>query len=66
MARIQQGRIRYRVRIGKGSDDINQLSSWAGAVALKPPVNADKSIVLRTDRPSGRRTERVQSRVRAT
>ena len=32
-----------RVRVGRGSDEIDQLDSLAGAVTPKPPVNAEKS-----------------------
>ena len=31
------------VRVGRGSDEIDQPSSWAGAVTQKSPVNAEKS-----------------------
>ena len=34
---------RSRVRVGRGSDEIDQLNGWAGAVTPKPPVNAEKS-----------------------
>ena len=34
---------RSRVRVGRGSDKIDQLDSLAGAVTPKPPVNAKKS-----------------------
>ena len=43
---LKQGRIHgypSRVRVGRGSDEIDQPSSWAGAVTPKPPVNAKKS-----------------------
>ena len=56
---IEQGRIHgylSRVRVGRGSDEIDQPSSWARAVSPKPPVNAEKAKCDgRTDRP----TERV-------
>ena len=42
----KQGRIHgypSRVWVGRGSDEIDQLNSWAGAVTPKPPVNAEKS-----------------------
>ena len=42
----KQGRIHgylSRVRVGRGSDEIDQLISWAGAVTQKPPVNAKKA-----------------------
>ena len=56
---------RSRVRVGRGSDEIDQLDGLAGAVTPKPPVNAEKSKVLRTDRPTDRRTEWViESRAR--
>ena len=32
-----------RVRVGRGSDEIDQLDSLAGAVTPKPPINAEKS-----------------------
>ena len=32
-----------RMRVGRVSDEIGQLDSWAGAVTPKPPVNAEKS-----------------------
>ena len=35
--------IRSRVRVGGGSDEIDQLDGLAGAVTPKPPVNAEKS-----------------------
>ena len=31
------------VRVGRGSDEIDQPSSWAGAITSKPPVNAEKA-----------------------
>ena len=43
---IQQGRIYgypSRVQVGRGSDEIYQPNSWAGAVTPKPFVNAAKS-----------------------
>ena len=46
---------RSRVRVGRGSDEIDQLDSLAGAVTPKPPINAEKSKVLRTDRPTDSR-----------
>ena len=69
----EQGRIHdqlSRVRLGRGSDEIDQPSSWAGAVTSKPPVNAEKAkrdgqTDRRTDGPTDRRTERVvESRAR--
>ena len=57
-----------RVRVGRGSHEIDQLDGWAGAVTPKPPVNAEKKQCVtdgRTDRPTNRRTERVvESRAR--
>ena len=57
---VKQGRIYgypSRVRVGRGSDEINQLGSWAGAVTPNPPVNAKKTKCCwrdrRTDRQSG-------------
>ena len=55
-----------RVRVGRGSDEIDQGGSWAGAVTSKSPVNAKKAKCYRrtegrTDRPS-----RLKSRVHAT
>ena len=32
-----------RVQVGKGSDEIDQLKGWAGAVTPKPPVNTKKA-----------------------
>ena len=32
-----------RLWVGRGSDEIDQPSSWAGPVTPKPPVNAQKS-----------------------
>ena len=43
---IKQGRIHGYpscVRVGRGSDEIDQPSSWAGAVTQKSPVNTEKS-----------------------
>ena len=43
---LKQGRIYgypSRVRVARGSDEIDQLGSWAGAVTPKPPVNAEKA-----------------------
>ena len=40
----EQGRIHgypSRVRVGRGSDEIDQLDDWAGAVTPKPLVNAE-------------------------
>ena len=44
--RKKQGRIHgypSRVRVGRGSDEIDQLNGWAEAVTPKTPVNAEKS-----------------------
>ena len=65
----KQGRIHgwpSRVRVGRGSDEIDQLGSWAGAVTPKPPVNVEKAkYYRRTDGQTDRRTERVvESRAR--
>ena len=54
------------MRVGRGSDEINQPSSWAGAVTPKPPVNAEKA---KRDGPTDRQTDRrtewvVESRAR--
>ena len=54
---------RSRVRVGRGSDEIDQLDSLAGAVTPKPPVNAKKSKALRTDGPTDRPTDTASSRV---
>ena len=50
------------MRVGRGSDEIDQLYGLAGAVTLKPPVNAEKSKALRTDR----QTDRAGCRVACT
>ena len=47
------------MRVGRGSDEIDQLGSLAGAVTPKPPVNAEKAkryqrTDQQTDRPSDR------------
>ena len=66
----KQGRIHgwpSRVRVGRGSDEIDQLGSWAGAVTPKPPVYAEKAKCYRpTDRPMDRPTDRVGCRVACT
>ena len=49
----KQGRI-HSVQAGKGSDEINQLGSWAGAGTPKPPVNAEKA---KCYQPTDRRTD---------
>ena len=58
----KQGRIHgypSRMRVGRGSDEINQQGSWAGAVTPKPPINADKAkCYRRTDRPTDGPTDR--------
>ena len=44
--KMRQGRIHgypSRVRVGRGSDEIDQLDDLAEAVTPKPPVNAEKS-----------------------
>ena len=60
---IKQGRIHgypSRVRVGRGSDEIDQPSSWAGAVTPKPPVNTKKAKHDGpTDGPTDRQAERV-------
>ena len=48
------------MRVGRGSDEIDQLSSWAGAVTPKPPVNVEKAV---TDQPTDRQTDRQTERV---
>ena len=46
--------------MGRGSDEIDQLGSWAGAVTPKPPVNVEKAKCHRlADRQTDRRTEWV-------
>ena len=48
------------MRVGKGSDEIDQLSSWAGAVTQKPPVNAKKAKCYRQmEQPMERASYRV-------
>ena len=42
------------MRVGRGSDEIEQLESWAGAVTPKPPVNAEKA---KCDRPTNGQTD---------
>ena len=62
----KQGRIHgypSRVRVGRGSDEIDQLGSWAGAVTPKPPVNAKKA---KCYRPTGGPTDRAGCRVAYT
>ena len=56
------------MRVGRGSDEIDQPSSWAGAVTLKPPVNAKKAKrdLSVTDRQTDRQTDRVGHRVACT
>ena len=54
-----------RVRVGRGSDEIGQPSSLAGAVTPKPPINAEKAECYgRTngwnDGRTDQRTERVK------
>ena len=42
----KQGRIHgypSRVWVGRGNDEIDQPSSWAGVVTSKPPVNAKRA-----------------------
>ena len=58
----KQGRIHgylSRVQVGRESDEINQPSSWAGAVTPKPPVNAEKA---KCDGPTDGRTDRRTDR----
>ena len=60
---IKHGRIHgypSRVRVGRGSDEIDQLGSWAGAVTPKPPINAKKA---KCYRPTGGPTDRAGCRV---
>ena len=48
------------VRVGSGSDEIDQLDGWAGAVTPKPPINAKKKLSVterRTDGPTDQRTD---------
>ena len=52
-----------RMRVGRGSDEIDQLGSWAGAVTPKPPVNAEKA---KCHRSTNRPTDRVGCRVACT
>ena len=52
--------------VGRGSDEIDQSSNWAGAVTPKPPVNAKKGKCdRRTDRPTNGESG-LESRVHAT
>ena len=66
----KQGRIHgwpSRVRVGRGSDEIDQLGSWAGAVTPKPPVNAEKAKCYRpTDQPTDKLTDKAGWRVTCT
>ena len=66
----KQGRIHgypSRVGVGRGSDKIDQPSSWAGAVSPKPPVNAKKAKRDRwTDGPTDQPTDRAGWRVACT
>ena len=56
-----------RVRVGRGSDEIDQPSSWEGAVTPKPPVKAKKTKRdQRTDGPTDRPTGRAGCRVACT
>ena len=61
----EQGRIHGNpscMRVGRGSEEIDQPSSRAGAVTPKPPVNAEKAKCFQ---PTDRRTEWVvESRAR--
>ena len=53
----KQGQIhgwQSRVRVGRGSDEIDQLGSWAGAVTPKPPINVEKA---KCHRPTDRQTD---------
>ena len=62
----EQGRIHgypSRVWVGRGSDEIDQPSSWAGAVTPILPVNAEKA---KCYRPTDRQTDRVGCRVACT
>ena len=66
LGRIKQGRIHgypSRLRVGRGSNEIDQLGSWAGAVTPKPPVDAEKAKCYR--RTDGR-TDRVGCTVACT
>ena len=59
---LKQGRIHGYpscVQVGRGSDEIDQPSSWAGAVTPKPPVNTKKAKHDGpTDGPTDRQAER--------
>ena len=46
--------------VGKGSDEKDQPSSWAGAVTLKTTSKRQKSKVLETNRQTDRQTEQVE------
>ena len=62
----KQGRIHgwpSRVRVGRGSDEIDQQGSLAGAVTPKPPINVKKAECYRlTDRQTDRQTDRHTDR----
>ena len=69
LSALKQGRIHgypSHVRVGRGSDEVDQLGSWAGAGAPKPPVIAEKAKCYRlTDGQTDQPTERVvESRAR--
>ena len=55
------------MRVGRGSDEIDQLDGWAGAVTPKPPVNAEKAKRdQRMDGLTDRQTDRAGCRVACT
>jgi len=51
----KQGRIHSypsRIRVGKDSDEIDQLGNWAGAVTPQTTRKRQKSKVFSTDQPT--------------
>ena len=53
--------------VGRGSDEIDQIGSWAGAVTPKPPINLEKSKFHRpTGGPTDGPTDKAGCRVACT